>query len=110
MGSTTGHDSRSLSGVDHSGRPGRQGRRARRWNQIELAERAGISANTLRSIEQGAPSSTIGIVFEVAVLLGLDLFGAGAGELSALVAQGRNQLALLPKRVRNRPRDLQDDF
>jgi transcriptional regulator with XRE-family HTH domain len=85
-------------------------RRARRWTQEELAERAGISANTLRSIERGSPTTTIGVVFELASLLGIDLFGAAAEDLPALVAQGRDRLALLPTRVRTRPAELQDDF
>lgn len=85
-------------------------RRARRWTQAELAERAGISDGTLRSIERGAPTATIGVVFELASLLGIDLFGAGPEELSALVAQSRDRLALLPARVRARPAQVQDDF
>ena len=85
-------------------------RRARRWTQVELAERAGISENTLRSIERGSATATIGVVFELASLVGLDLFGADREELPALVAQARNRLALLPARVRTRPTDVEDDF
>lgn len=85
-------------------------RRARRWTQEELAERAGISDSTLRSIERGSPAATIGVVFELASLLGIDLFGAGPEDLPALVAQGRDRLALLPARVRTRPAQVEDDF
>ena len=85
-------------------------RRARRWTQGELAERAGISDSTLRSIERGSTTATVGMVFEVATLLGIELFGAGREELPALVAQGRDRLALLPARVRARPTQVQDDF
>lgn len=85
-------------------------RRARRWTQAELAERAGISDSTLRSIERGSPTATIGVVFELASLLGIDLFGAGPEDLSALVAQGRDRLALLPARIRTRPTEVDDDF
>jgi transcriptional regulator with XRE-family HTH domain len=85
-------------------------RRARRWTQEELSERAGISDSTLRSIEHGSTTATVGTVFEVATLLGIDLFGAGREELSALIAQGRDRLALLPARVRARPGQVEDDF
>lgn len=85
-------------------------RRARRWTQAELAERAGISDNTLRSVERGSTNATVGVVFELATLLGVPLFGAGPDELPALVAQGRNRLALLPARVRARPTQVEDDF
>jgi DNA-binding XRE family transcriptional regulator len=36
----------------------------------ELADRAGISRTTLSSIEKGAPGPEVGIVFEVASLVG----------------------------------------
>jgi transcriptional regulator with XRE-family HTH domain len=85
-------------------------RRARRWTQAELAERAGISENTLRSIERGSPTATIGVVFELASLLGIELFGAGPEELPALVAQARDRLALLPSRVRTGSSEVEDDF
>ena len=85
-------------------------RRARRWTQAELAERAGISENTLRSIERGSPTATIGVVFELAALLGIELFGAGPEELPALVAQARDRLALLPSRVRTGNSEVEDDF
>ena len=85
-------------------------RRARRWTQEELAERAGISDGTLRSIERGSVTASIGVVFELASVLGIPLFGADREELPALVAQGRDRLALLPARVRSRPTRVEDDF
>lgn len=86
-------------------------RRARRWGQEELAERAGISEGTLRSIERGSPTATIGIVFEVASLLGIDLLGASPDELPARVARSQERLELLPSRVRGRASDeVDDDF
>lgn len=87
-----------------------RGRRSRRWTQEELAERAGISDGTLRSIERGSPTATIGVVFELSSLLGIELFGAGPEDLPALVAQSRDRLALLPARVRTRAAPVEDDF
>jgi transcriptional regulator with XRE-family HTH domain len=88
-----------------------QARRARRWSQEELAQRAGVSPLTLGSIERGVPTVTIGIVFEVASLVGLDLLGAGPGDLPSLVSRSQDRLALLPARIRNRHSDdVDDDF
>lgn len=85
-------------------------RRARRWTTEELAERGGVSRTTLRSIERGAPTVAIGTVFEIATLLGLDLFGASPQQLPEMVARGRDRLALLPARVRRPNEPVYDDF
>lgn len=86
-------------------------RRARRWSQAALAERAGVSINTLRSVERGSPTVAIGIVFELASLLGIDLLGAAPADLPGLVSRGQDRLALLPSRVRSRVSDeVEDDF
>ena len=52
----------------------RLGRKQRKWTEKSLAERAGISRATLQKIENGEMSSAIGLVFEVATLVGLKLF------------------------------------
>ncbi len=85
-------------------------RRARRWTGAALAERAGISAITLRKIERGTPTVGIGTVFEVATILGIDLFGASHDELRLLVQRGSDRLALLPSRVREPSGPVSDDF
>jgi transcriptional regulator with XRE-family HTH domain len=85
-------------------------RRVRRWPVAELAERAGISAPTVRAVESGRPGVAIGTVFELATILGIDLFGADKSELSELVARGRDRLALLPARVRQPSTAVRDDF
>ncbi|WP_370614359.1 helix-turn-helix domain-containing protein [Mumia sp. Pv 4-285] len=85
-------------------------RRRRRWTLQELADRVGISVSTLRAVEQGTPTVAIGIVFELATLLGVRLYDAEPSELPALVALGRDRLALLPARVRETTVDVDDDF
>jgi transcriptional regulator with XRE-family HTH domain len=85
-------------------------RRARRWTETALAERAGISAVTLRNIERGAPTVGIGTVFEVATILGINLFGADRDGLRLMVDRGRDRLALLPSRVREPTGPVNDDF
>jgi transcriptional regulator with XRE-family HTH domain len=85
-------------------------RRARRWTEAEIAERAGISAVTVRNIERGAPTVGIGTVFEVATILGIELFGADREGLRSMVERGRDRLALLPSRVRAPHGVVRDDF
>ncbi len=85
-------------------------RRERRWTAAELAERAGISAVTLRKVEHGDPTVSLGTVFEIATLVGVHLFGAERSALTDLVELGRNRLALLPVRIREPSGSLHDDF
>lgn len=84
-------------------------RRERRLTIDELAERAGVSRITVRAVEAGTPTVAIGTVFELATLLGIDLFGAPA-QLPELLARGRDRLALLPARVRESSAAVDDDF
>jgi transcriptional regulator with XRE-family HTH domain len=85
-------------------------RRARRWTSAQLAERAGISRGTLSAVERGASTVALGAVFEVANIVGLDLFGADRGELKNLLGQAEAGLRLLPAAVRAKPVALDTDF
>lgn len=75
----------------------------------DLAERAGVSDVTVRSAEHGALTVAIGTVFEIASILGIDLFGSPV-ELPHLVARSGERLTLLPARVRESPVPVDDDF
>ena len=85
-------------------------RRARRWTAAELAERVGVSARTITSLEGGAPTVAMGTAFEAAAVLGVPLFGADAAGLAASAAQQREVLALLPRRVVGSREPVRDDF
>lgn len=85
-------------------------RRKRRWTMADLSSRAGISPSTLTRVEHGDPTVAIGIVFEVATLLGIRLFGADRSELAGLVRRAEERLALLPSRVRISEEPINDDF
>lgn len=74
------------------------------------AERAGISRVTLRNVERGAPTVALGIYLELAVLVGLNLFGTDRAGLEDLADRSRDRLALLPERVRQSSRPVRDDF
>lgn len=67
----------------------------------DLAGRAGISRRTLQKIERGDLKCEIGLVFEVANLVGVNLFGdEGNANISRNISRVEDKLALLPKRVR----------
>ncbi|MEZ5380185.1 MAG: helix-turn-helix transcriptional regulator [Microthrixaceae bacterium] len=85
-------------------------RRRQRRTAADVAERAGISAPTLRRVERGDPGVAIGIVFEVASVLGVPLFGASGRELAELAARGERELALLPARIDEPTSDFDNDF
>ena len=88
----------------------RRARQERGWTLVNLAERAGVSEKTVRSIEAGSPRTAIGTVFEVALLVGLDLLGRPESELPALVARGREVASLAPTRVRASSPRVRDPF
>ncbi len=87
-----------------------QARRERKWTLAELAERAGVSPPTIRKVERGDPSVSIGIAFEIAILVGVPLFVADRTELSTMVDRSRDRLSLLPKRVHPPSVEVYDDF
>lgn len=86
-----------------------EGRRLRRWTQAELSERAGISVTTLRNAERGEPTVAIGVMFELAALVGVELFGVPADQLKTLSVRERDRLALLPAHIYHR-QVVDDDF
>ncbi len=85
-------------------------RKQRRWSEQNLAERAGISRATLQKIEQGKMTCAIGLVFEVASLVGVNLFEADRFSLTMQIEQTSDKIALLPKRIRPETRVADDDF
>ncbi len=86
------------------------GRKQRRWSEGELAGRAGIARATLQKIEKGDLSCAIGLVFEVAALVGVKLFDPQADSLAGHIERADAMLALLPKSVHQPRRALDDDF
>ncbi|MCW8935009.1 MAG: helix-turn-helix domain-containing protein [Gammaproteobacteria bacterium] len=86
------------------------GRKQRKWSETNLAERAGISRATLQKIESGEMGSAIGLVFEVATLVGVNLFEQEKLSLSRHIEQTRDKIALLPKRIKVTTKVVNDDF
>lgn len=89
----------------------RLGRKERGWNEHELAERAGIARATLQKIEKGDLSVALGLVFEVAALVGVRLFDDDSASLATHISQTNDKLALLPGAM-HKPRKVRvdDDF
>ncbi len=85
-------------------------RRERRWPVRELAERAGVSINTIRKVESGDMSVAIGTALDVAALLGVPLFHEDRGRVATERELVAARLALLPQRVRPTRREVHDDF
>jgi len=88
----------------------RVGRAERGLTAQELADRAGISRTTLSSIEKGSAGPEIGIVFEVASIVGVRLFDYDEPSLQMNNVRLDEKLALLPKSVRHTVRAVDDDF
>jgi transcriptional regulator with XRE-family HTH domain len=88
----------------------RLGRKQRQWTEKSLADRAGISRATLQKIEKGEMSCAIGLVFEVAALVGVNLFESESRALSMHIEQTRDKIALMPQRIKLKKKAIYDDF
>ncbi|MBS0002342.1 MAG: helix-turn-helix transcriptional regulator [Thioalkalivibrio sp.] len=86
------------------------GRKQRKWTEHDLADRAGISRATLQKIEKGDLSVAVGLVFEVAAVVGVALFDEDRGSLASHIARTDDKLALLPSAVRKRRKPVDDEF
>lgn len=86
------------------------GRKKRKWSEQNLADRAGISRATLQKIEAGEMSPSIGLVFETAALVGVNLFEPENQRLATSIDLTQSKIALLPKRIRSKKKALDDDF
>ncbi len=88
----------------------RAARKERKLTAQDLADRAGISRGLLQRIESGNPRCELGVVFEVAAIVGIRLFDADENTLARQLNQTREMLALLPKSIRKTARTVRDDF
>ena len=87
------------------------GRKERGLTEIDLADRAGISRATLQKIEKGDPKCELGLFFEVATLVGVKLFDVGSGaSFSSSIERVNDKIALLPKSVRKKKKEVDDAF
>ena len=96
--------------ISYLGRLIRQGRIERKETAAIIAERAAISRGLLQRIERGDPGCSIGVVFEVAALVGIRLFDLDRQGLTASNQMVAHTLTLLPSAVRSARRPVKDDF
>ena len=54
--------------------------------------------------------TAVGLVFEVATLVGVTLFESDSQALSAHIARTHETIALLPERIHTKPKSVDDDF
>jgi DNA-binding XRE family transcriptional regulator len=86
------------------------GRKERKFTMQELADRAGISRGTLASIEKGDMRCEIGLVFELASLVGIKLFDADENDITMIIDRINDKIALLPKSIHPTSKVIKDDF
>ncbi len=86
------------------------GRKQHKWTEKNLADRAGLSRATLQKIEKGDLGCAIGLVFEVATLVGVNLFEQDKHSLAGNIEQTRDKITLLPQRIKTRTKAVDDDF
>lgn len=85
-------------------------RKQRGWSENELAERAGVARATVQKIERGDLGCVMGLVFEVAVLVGVKLFDTELKSLKTHTKHADEILALLPKHTHASKRVVNDAF
>ena len=88
----------------------RAARKERKLTTQEIADRAGISRGLLQRIEKGDMKCEIGVVFEVATIVGVKLFDADEPTLTRHIHQIQDKLSLLPKSVRKTAKVADDAF
>ena len=86
------------------------GRKQRGWSEHNLAQRVNISRATLQKIENGEMNCALGLYFEVATLVGINLFEHDQYPLTKKIEHTNDKLALLPKRIIPRNKVVDDDF
>lgn len=87
-------------------------RKSKKVTAENLSERCGITRVTLRKIERGEPGTEIGVVFEAAAIVGIELFGSeNLQSMHASFRHASDKVAVLPQRVRAKKlKEGSDDF
>ena len=84
-------------------------RKERGMTQQALAERVGVSRSLVQRVESADARCEIGVVFEMAQMLGIHLFQAPEG-YSTVLATLYDKLALLPSRTLVSNQEVSNDF
>lgn len=84
-------------------------RRENNDTALKLAERAGVSRGFIHRVEKGDPRCEIGVVFEIANLLGIPLISQDI-DIKTVTSTLESKLAIMPQRVRTTKNVVSDDF
>lgn len=84
-------------------------RKERALTLKQLANRAGVSRSLIQRLEKCEPGCEIGVAFEVAHLLGIELFESPLG-LNTLASTLTDKTSLLPGSVRESIKKVSNDF
>src|ERR1700722_12068443 len=79
-----------------------EARRDRRMTLADLAERVGATPTTIRKVERGDPTVSLGVAFEAAAIVGVTLFSPDADRRRLEADLIDNRLAVLPQQGRQR--------
>ena len=85
-------------------------RKERSLTLDELADRLGVSTPTVRKMLDGSASVAIGTYFEAAHILGVPLFDPDSDRFAVTASKTAEIESLLPKRVRARQQEIDDNF
>lgn len=96
--------------LSHFGALLRVRRKERNLTLDELADRLGVSTPTVRKILDGSPNVAIGSYFEAARILGVPLFDPDSDRFAVTASRTAEVESLLPKRVRTRKQEIDDNF
>jgi transcriptional regulator with XRE-family HTH domain len=88
----------------------RAARKARKMTEQGLADRTGLSRNSIMRLEKGNMSCGVGSAFEAAHVVGIELFDMGPTRLSSELKRTEERLTLLPKTVHTKKKVINDDF
>jgi len=88
----------------------RLGRKQRKLTAQELADRTGVSRGTIQRLEKGDLKVEVGIVFEAASIVGVNLFEADNRAITMQISRADDKIALLPKHVYKAGKGVDDDF
>ena len=88
----------------------RVARLERKQSQQVLAQRLGVSRQTIAAIEKGDSRVAVGCVFEAAAIVGIPLLADNPRELQQLSNTVSHLATLLPERARTIAPELNDDF
>ena len=77
---------------------------------VELTDKLGVSRTTTRGILNGSPSVSIGLYFEAARILRVNLFDQDPSRLEVSKFKSKQIESLLPTRIMAQKKELDNDF